>query len=309
MMTSTISRRIFLTAAAAGACGLGTRNLLAADTLEDKLRLGMMLQGNSVKDLQEKAKAIAKVGFNAVQLTFFFLPTADELKILARTLKELRLKTYAFGTYINLFRPDDSSFMGASQSVMKIVADHADLFDCNQFVSWSGSYSTQFGGSDPRNQTPEAIAEIQRAIREVILPILKPINGSVAFEPYYPHVFGTVERAKAVMAPFSAKQVGMLLDPPNFISPALYSDRKTVMQRLFGELGDRIHLVHFKDMKLSTDGKNVELPGPGSGEMDYPLLLSEIRKLKRPLPCIIEHIKAEEDEMSKTKVWVEKQMQ
>ena len=40
----------------------------------------------------------------------------------------------------------------------------------------------------------------------------------------------------------------------------------------------------------------------------YPLLISEIRKLNRRLPCIIEHIKAEPAEMTKTKAWVEGQL-
>jgi hypothetical protein len=47
---------------------------------------------------------------------------------------------------------------------------------------------------------------------------------------------------------------------------------------------------------------------PGGGEMNYPLLVSEIRKLDRPLDCIVEHINAEPTEMSKTKAWVEKQL-
>jgi sugar phosphate isomerase/epimerase len=80
------------------------------------------------------------------------------------------------------------------------------------------------------------------------------------------------------------------------------------MLRLFRELGQRIHLVHFKDMKLSPDGKSVNLPGPGDGEMNYPLLIAELRKLKAPLPCIVEHINAESNEMKKTKAWIEKQL-
>jgi len=42
--------------------------------------------------------------------------------------------------------------------------------------------------------------------------------------------------------------------------------------------------------------------------MNYPRLISEIRKLDRPLPCIIEHIKTEPAEITKTKAWVEKQL-
>jgi hypothetical protein len=39
--------------------------------------------------------------------------------------------------------------------------------------------------------------------------------------------------------------------------------------------------------------------------MNYPLLIAEVRKLRRPLPCIIEHVKPEPVELSKTKAWVE----
>ncbi len=308
MKTTTMSRRYFLGAIGTAAAGLGTARLLGGQLPKDNIRLGMMLQGGSAAELQAKARGIAAAGFEIVQVTFFFQPTAEELQSLARALKDLKLKTVAFGTYFNLFRPDDTSFMGASQTAMKRVAAHAALFDCTQFVTWSGSYSAQFAGVEARNHTPEAVSRLHRAIREVVLPILEPIGGRVAFEPYFPHVLGTVELGSEVLAPFPASQVGLLLDPPNFITPALYPKRDEEMRRLFRELGDRIHLVHLKDMKLGAAGQSVDLPGPGGGEMNYPLLISQIRKLNRPLPCIIEHIQAEPAEMAKTKSWVEQQL-
>jgi len=308
MTASTISRRRFLGALGATAAGLGAAKLLGAEPAKDNIRLGMMLQGGSALELQEKARAIAAAGFDTVQVTFFFHPTAEELQSLARALKGLKLKTVAFGTYFNLFRPDDTGFMGSSQGAMKLVAAHAGLFDCNQFVTWSASYSARFDGAEPRNHTPEAVAQLHRAIREVVLPILDPIGGHVAFEPYFPHVLGTVELAKEALAPFPVRRVGLLLDPPNFITPALYPRRDEEMRRTFRELGGRVHLVHLKDMKLNATGQSVDLPGPGGGEMNYPLLISELRKLNRPLPCIIEHIKAEPAEMARTKAWVESQL-
>jgi hypothetical protein len=41
--------------------------------------------------------------------------------------------------------------------------------------------------------------------------------------------------------------------------------------------------------------------------MNYPLLISEIRKLDRSLNCIIEHIQPDLAVMSRTKAWVERQ--
>ena len=301
-----ISRRRFLGTLGTTAAGLRAAKLFGGETAKDNIRLGMMLQGPSAAELQKNAKAIAAAGFDTVQITFFFHPTADELKSLADTLKELKLKTAAFGAYFNLFRPDDTGFMRSSLATMKLVAEHAALFDCRQFVTWSASYSPKFAGADPRNHTPEAVAQLHRAIREAVLPVLEPVAGRVAFEPFYLHVVGSVEMAKEVLAPFPADRVGLVLDPPNFISPALYPKREEEMRRLFRELGGRIHFAHFKDMKLNTTTGRVDYPGPGGGEMNYPLLISEIRKLRRPLPCIIEHIKPEPAEMTKTKAWVQK---
>ena len=301
-----ITRRHFLGTLGATVTSVGALAAARKDTnAPDNIQLGMMLQGASTAELLKKAKAIAAVGFERVQLTFFFPPTVEELKTLSRTLKDLRLKVMAFGTYFNLFQPDNTGFMRSSLATMKLVAAHAGLFGCQQFVTWSASYSPQFRGTDPRNHTPEAVTQLHHAIREVVLPVLEPIDGRVAFEPFFLHVTGTLEMTMDVLEPFPAGRVGLVLDPPNFISPALYPKRDDELRRLFRLLGDRIHLAHFKDLKLNTAGNNVDYPGPGGGEMNYPLLISEIRRLKRPLPCIIEHIKAEEAEMTKTKAWVE----
>lgn len=307
-MQSKLSRRHFLGAIGATAAASGLPKLLADGPAKDNIRLGMMLQGNSAADLQDKAKKIAAVGFERVQLTFFFQPTLNDLQLLAQTLEKLKLRTVAFGPYFNLFRPDDTRFMGSNQATMRLVAQHAKLFGCKQFVTWSGSWAASFGGDDPRNHAPEAALRLQRAIREVLLPIIEPIGGRVAFEPYYPHVLGAVDTAKNILAPFPADRIGLLLDVPNFISPDLYPKRNEEMLRLFRELSDWIQVVHFKDMKLNPTSRQVDLPGPGEGEMDYSLLIAEIRKLNRPLDCIIEHIPAEPAVMAKTKDWVERQL-
>ncbi|MBI5395045.1 MAG: hypothetical protein HZA91_07085, partial [Verrucomicrobia bacterium] len=132
MMTPMISRRHFIGTVGATVAGFGTENIFGAETAKDNIHLGMMLQAASAAELHKNAKAIAAAGFDTIQLSFFFHPTADELKSLADALKELKLKTVAFGTYFNLFRPDDTGFMRSNIATMKLVAAHAGLFDCRQ---------------------------------------------------------------------------------------------------------------------------------------------------------------------------------
>lgn len=304
MTNPALTRRQFITSTGVALVAAAAR-LPAAEPPPRPLRLGMMLQGNSAAELKKKARAIAAAGFGTVQLTFFFPPTGEELESLAATLRDLRLTIVAFGTYFNLFQPDNAGFMHSSLATLKLVAAHAHQFDCRQFVTWSASYAAEFTGADARNHTPAAVAQLQQAVRDLILPVLEPIGGRVAFEPFYLHVVGSRQLARDVLAPFPARQVGLVLDPPNLLSPALYPRRADEMERLFDELGERFHLAHFKDMKLNSSGQSVDYPGPGGGEMDYPRLIAGIRRLARPLPCIIEHIEAEEAGMRKTKAWIE----
>ncbi len=302
------SRRHFLALTGAAAAGFISGQVSGAEPARDPLRLGMMLQGSSAPELFKNAKAVAAAGFDTIQLSFFFNPSAEELRALATELKALKLKTVAFGTYINPLQPDNASFMGSSLAAMKQVAAHADLFECKRFVIWSGSYSPRFDGPDPRNHTEEAVKDVQRAIREILLPILEPIDGRVAMEPYYRHILGSIEMAEAIFKPFPADKVGLLVDPPNFISPELYPRREAEMSRLFNRLGDRIHLAHFKDLKLDATGKNVDLPAPGLGVMNYREYARELRQLNRPMYCILEHITPDTKEMTVRKTWVEQQL-
>jgi len=79
-------------------------------------------------------------------------------------------------------------------------------------------------------------------------------------------------------------------------------------RRLFRELSDRLHLGHFKDLETQSHREARGLTRSRRRRDDYPLLISEIRRLNQPLPCIIEHIQAESAEMKKTKAWVENQL-
>ena len=299
-MNATISRRHFLgTLGAAAANAGGLPKLLAGEPAKDNIRLGMMLQGDSAADLGEKAKRIAAAGFRRVQVTFFFRPTAEELKALAQALSQLKLKTVAFGTYFNLFRPDNTGYMGSSRTTMRLVAAHAEL-------STAGSSSP--GAEATRRSSPAAIRATTppRPSPTCTAPSARSCCRSSSRSAGGWHWSRITRMSWArwkwpkIFAPFPADRIGLLLDPPNFISPDLYPRRDNEFAAPSASLATASRMVHLKDMKLNPTGRSVDLPGPGGGEMNYPLLVSEIRKLNRPLDCIIEHINPELAVMSKT---------
>ena len=71
MTTSAISRRRFINTVGAAAAGLSTAKLLGAEAAKGNIQLGMMLQGTSAAELEERARAIAAASFDTVPLTFF----------------------------------------------------------------------------------------------------------------------------------------------------------------------------------------------------------------------------------------------
>ena len=103
---------------------------------------------------------------------------------------------------------------------------------------------------DPRNHTAEAVARLHRAIQEIVLPIIVPIGGRVAFEPYFPHVVGTLELAKESSPPFQWTGSACCWTRPTSFRPT-FIPREDELRRSFRELGDRIQMVHLKDMKLN----------------------------------------------------------
>ena len=71
-MNSTISRRHSLgTMGATTVPATWLSKVFAGEPAKDNIRLGIMLQGDSASDFQEKAERIVAVGFQRVQVTFF----------------------------------------------------------------------------------------------------------------------------------------------------------------------------------------------------------------------------------------------
>jgi hypothetical protein len=81
-----------------------------------------------------------------------------------------------------------------------------------------------------------------------------------------------------------------VLDPPNLTPIARYAERDRVLIELCNQLEGRIGVVHLKDFRLATDGASYDLPGPLKGEMNYPLLVSQIGRLPSDIPWIAEHL-------------------
>ena len=61
-----------------------------------------------------------------------------------------------------------------------------------------------------------------------------------------------------------------------------------ILDDMFKRLGDRIVIVHAKDVQI--DGDDQKLPAAGKGMLDYPLHAGISAELNRPIYIVIEHL-------------------
>ena len=84
-------------------------------------------------------------------------------------------------------------------------------------------------------------------------------------------------------------------DPANLCnSPRAYYANGALIREFCARLGPHIRSGHAKDLRLTGPlTVHIDEVRPGTGELDYRVLLSELNKLDPDLPLMIEHLSNE----------------
>ena len=108
----------------------------------------------------------------------------------------------------------------------------------------------------------------------------------------YPHDTGSY---RALLAAVDHDAVGVHFDPVNMVtSPERYYDTAALVREFVAELGDRIEVVHLKDVTLADElTVHLDEVRPGAGGLDYHVLLSALSDLDDDLPLLLEHLDSE----------------
>lgn len=255
------------------------------------LTLGTMLLVRDLQMVPEHARLAQDAGNVCVQLHFDNPEaTLDEVREVGRILAGHGLATAAVCCHLARNRAEDFTF--TSLDGVHWLIDAAGILESPRLVMWSGSYSNELRGEDPRNFTAEAMDLLETEYRKFV-PATASAGLTVCVEPFYPHVTGTPERMAEFCGRFEPGQVACCLDTPNFISHGIYDQTNALIPSIIGTVAPYVELLHFKDIRRDDRG-NLGLPGPGDGILDYPVVMAELAKLDRPLVGITEHITPEQ---------------
>ena len=279
-MHATLPRRSFLKSAAAA---------FLFGRAAEVGRLGIMCQFDPEETAARKVLAAARrAGFRRTQIQFpWDRATPAFLRQLPGWLAEEEMRVDVLSAYVNCAAPENVLMDARAEDLARAI-DLAPAIGATRLIAWTGGYGKGLMTADPRNFLPEA----SDGIRRFLEPSLKKLEAGkliLALETYVTLTCPDGSSLRQLLDRLPAF-ITAVLDPPNLTPIARYAERDRVLIELCNQLEGRIGVVHLKDFRLATDGASYDLPGPLKGEMNYPLLVSQIGRLPSDIPWIAEHL-------------------
>ena len=139
----------------------------------------------------------------------------------------------------------------------------------------------------PENETEAAYAEC-RAAFERLAAAAEKTGAVISIEAYWQNIISSIDRAERLFRDVPSPALKLVMDPCNYFRKEDLPRMKPLLEDMFRRLGDRIVVAHAKDVKASEVG--TDLPAAGQGVLDYPLYLSLLGRLNRPVDLILEHL-------------------
>lgn len=250
------------------------------------MQLGLWLEIRARDDLGHLLDRVAAMGFNSLHAHFSEGCNLALARRLAGACANSGLPIVAISGYANPLRPDEAP-MGSTLTQLADLIELMPRLDVRRLVSWSGTFATGMFDDHPDNHTEAGWDALCASIDE-LAPLLDEAEALLLFKPHYTHVLGTAEEVEHFYTALNSPYLGVVLDPTNMLPPDTWARQGAIIPSIVATIARHVGLVHLKDMRL-RHGK-LDLPGPGQGVLDYPILLRALAAAEITVPTIIEHV-------------------
>jgi sugar phosphate isomerase/epimerase len=219
----------------------------------------------------------------------------DEVRAYAEAAAQADIVIAEMGAWSDPISPDEATRKAALEKCKRSLA-LADRIGARCCVNVAGSRGTRWDGPHADNLTDETFDLIVLTVREII-DAVQPTRSAYTLEtmPWmYPDSADSyLWLVEAVDRPAFA----IHFDPVNLVcSPQRYFDSGALIREFVHKLGPRIRSCHAKDILLH-DRLTVHLDEarPGTGNLDYAVLIRELSRLEPDLPLMLEHLREEQE--------------
>ena len=257
------------------------------------MRIGVRGHDLGSYSLDELGKVINENGVSSIQLVLRKAITEFNVqkgslnpgmaKHIKETLDRNNVDISILGSYINMAHPDENELNELLDSFKEHIR-FAKYLNCNIVGTETGAPNREYVYT-PENNTEESFQTFIKSLR-VVVEEAEKFGVIVGIEGVTNHIINTPKKMKRVLDTVKSDNLQVIFDPVNFIDESNYKRQDEIISESFELFGDRIVLVHAKDF-IYENGKVVRVP-IGTGDFNYPLLLSLIKERKPHVDIIIE---------------------
>jgi sugar phosphate isomerase/epimerase len=237
------------------------------------------------------ARAHVSFGYGAAYCPPVAIGDAARLTDIEKAFTTEGVTIAEIGIWRNLITPDDTVRRAHLEFAAEKLAV-ADAVGALCAVSYIGSY---LAGSDyapaRENLGSEAFDACVETVRHLV-DTVKPTRAKFALEMMQYSLPDSVDNYRDLIAAVDRPQFAAHLDPVNLVlTPRQYWNSGALISECFEKLGPWIVSCHAKDIVLHHQAAlHFDEIIPGKGELDYRAYLTELDRLDRNVPLMLEHL-------------------
>ncbi|MHA6298592.1 sugar phosphate isomerase/epimerase family protein [Devosia sp. CAU 1758] len=253
-------------------------------------------------DPEAYARAHVEFGYNAGYMPNISIENRDEIAAIVKAMADADVVIAEGGAWRNLIAHDEKvRKANLDYAVHQLaLADEMGARACVAFHGtvghagdpWQLSENYDYG-PHPDNQTEAGFERAVETARYVI-DAVKPTRAKFSLEMVPWLVTDTPENYLKLLRAIDRPQFGAHIDAVNMvITPRLYFNTGRMIREAFELLGPWVVSCHAKDIVMQGGPGTIsfhfdEVP-PGEGNLDYAAYVTEISRLGREVPLMLEH--------------------
>jgi sugar phosphate isomerase/epimerase len=253
-------------------------------------------------DPEAYVRAHVEFGYRAAYMPNIKLEARDEIAALVRAMAAADVIIAEGGAWKNLIAHDEANRQAnLDYAVHQLaLADELGARACVAYHGTVGHAGDPWQLSDNYDYGPhpdnQSEAGFQRAVdtARYVIDMVRPKRTKFSLEMVPWLVTDTPENYLKLLKAIDRPQFGAHIDAVNMvISPRLYFNSGKMIRDGFALLGPWVVSCHAKDIVMQGGPGNISFHMdevvPGEGNLDYGAYLTEIDKLGRDVPLMLEH--------------------
>jgi sugar phosphate isomerase/epimerase len=243
------------------------------------------------------ASAIRAAGFTATQLNLSAVgrPTLDtalgaqEAQGIARAFRAAGVRIWGLSGTFNAIDPDETARKRDTGACRAVIARAPDVGAEVVTLCTGTREPGNMWRAHPGNTSGQAWADL-RATLDALIPAAAAAGVRLGIEPEPGNVIRDAAAAARLLRELrdDARHLAVVLDPANLLTTETAPGQRRILTDAFAALGEHTAAVHAKDVVASG------YAAPGTGALDYDLVMRLHAGLPRPVPVIAQDLTAQD---------------